>query len=309
MNSSNTNGPAEYPLVSIGLPVFNDEKSIKNSIQAIIDQSFQNWELIISDNNSSDETLKIIKECVKFDDRIFFYKQEINIGMYPNFEFVLNKSKGQYFHWLGSDDSRSANFLEDNISFLEEHPDFVASCSSKYFGAIDKIQNNNINFSLDQDLAYKRINWLLTNIWQSHSIYYSVVRTSIIKQCQFLGEHFLSQDWIVDIHMAKHGKIALQNNSYIIIGESGISKVNPYKPFRVIWIEFIVPLYTFHKKFNKLTSNFDFKSKVKLQVKMALIHSIITRIRFMRSLRKILRKLIKDKVRAIYQKWNQILIK
>ena len=305
MNSSNTDVIIEYPLVSIGIPVFNDANTIKNSIQAIIDQSFQNWELIISDNNSSDETLKIIKECVKFDDRILFYKQEINIGMYPNFEFVLNKSKGKYFHWLGSDDSRSANFLEENISFLEEHPDFVASCSSKYFGAIDKIQNNNnINFSLDQDLAYKRINWLLTNIFQSHSIFYSVVRTSVIKQCQFLGEHFLAQDWIVDIHMAKHGKIALQDNSYIVLGEKGISKVNPFKPFRVIWIEFFVPLYTFHKKFNKLTSSFDFKSKVKLQVRMALLHSTITRIRFMSSLIKILRRLIKDKVRAIYQIWN-----
>jgi len=123
--------------VSIGLPVFNSESTIKAAIESIIHQSFKNWVLIISDNNSSDQTVSIIEEFLIKDNRIFLYKQENNIGMYQNYEFVLKKSigKGKYFHWLASDDTRSINFLEENITFLEENNDYIASCSIKFFGS------------------------------------------------------------------------------------------------------------------------------------------------------------------------------
>ena len=81
------------PLVSIGLPVFNSEKTIADAIKAIIDQSVGNWELVISDNNSSYDTVKIIEKFINLDKRIFLYKQEENIGIIRNFDFVLKKSK------------------------------------------------------------------------------------------------------------------------------------------------------------------------------------------------------------------------
>lgn len=268
------------PLVSIGLPVFNSEKTIADAIKAIIDQSVGNWELIISDNNSNDNTVKIIEKFINLDKRIFLYKQEVNIGIIRNFDFVLKKSKGKYFHWLAADDSRSIDFLNENISFLETHSDFAASCSTKFFDSIDSDQKNNKNFSLEQSTAKARIDYLLENIWQSHAIYYSVIRTKIIKKCQFLGEHFLAHDWIIDLFIAQHGKIALQDTSYIIIGINGISRINPYKPFRIAWIEFFIPLYTFHKKFNLLINYFSFSDKCALQLKIILLHIYIIRRRF-----------------------------
>lgn len=297
MKHSQNEGTEKFPLISIGLPVFNNQNLIKTAIQSIISQSFQNWELIISDNNSSDETVKVIEELIKSDERIFFYKQKSNIGVYPNFKFVLDKAKGKYFHWLAADDLRSDNFLNENVFFLESNESFVASCSKKYFGSVDKVQKKNTNFSIDHNMAFNRINYLLDNIWQSHSIYYSVIRTSVIKQCQFLGEHFLAQDWIVDVHLAKYGKIALQNGSFIIIGETGISKVNPYKPFRVCWIELFIPLYTFHIKFNYLISDFSLLEKSKFQLKIISLHLFVVRNRFMRSLRKLLRRIFKYKAK------------
>ena len=86
--------------------------------------------------------------------------------------------------------------MEENILYLENHSDFIASCSQKYFGSLKKDQKNNINFKIDQDTAQKRINVLVDNIWESHSIYFSVIRTKAIKNCQYLGEHYLAQDWI-----------------------------------------------------------------------------------------------------------------
>jgi glycosyltransferase involved in cell wall biosynthesis len=267
-------------IVSIGLPVFNSEKTIADAIKTIINQSFENWELIISDNNSNDSTIKIIEKFTAIDERIFLYKQKKNIGMFPNFDFVLKKSKGKYFHWLAADDLRSVNFLNENISFLDTHYDFVASCSKKYFDSVNSDQKNNKNFSLEQTSPKARIDYLLENIWQSHSIYYSVIRTEIIKKCQFLGEHFMAHDWIIDLFIAQHGKIAIQKGSYIIIGINGISRVNPYKPFRTSWIELILPLYSFHKRFNLLIKSFSFFEKCKLQYKIIQLHTYIIRRRF-----------------------------
>ena len=287
-HSQNESDKKLIPLVTIGLPVFDSEKTIEAAIESILNQSYQNWELIISDNNSNDQTIKIVEKFLSLDSRIFLYKQKTNIGMYRNYDFVLKKSKGKYFHWLASDDTRSNNFLEENILYLENHSDFIASCSQKYFGSLKKDQKNNINFKIDQDTAQKRINVLIDNIWESHSIYFSVIRTKAIKNCQYLGEHYLAQDWIIDMFLAKHGKIALQKNSYIIIGESGVSKINPFKPFRLMWIEFIIPLYSLHKRFNHLISNFSFLDKITLQKKIIFLHIITIRMSLIRYIKSFL---------------------
>jgi len=265
--------------ISIGLPVYNGADSIKEAIGSIIAQSFNNWELIVSDNNSSDSTVEIVEEFAKLDKRISLYKQKENIGMYPNFHFVLKKSKGKYFHWIGADDQRSTNFLQDNIAFLDQYPDCVASCSEKFFGSINEYQKLNVNFSLEQKTVRERFECLLDNIWQSHSIYYSVIRTEVIKKYQFFNENFLANDWIVDLFLARHGKVVLQNSSYIVIGEKGVSRTNAFKPFRANWIEGLFPLYTFHKKFNILIDKLNFIDKCVLTFKVIVLHSQLIKIR------------------------------
>ena len=266
-------------VISIGLPVYNGADSIKEAIDSILAQSFNNWELIVSDNNSSDSTVEIVEEFVKLDKRIYLFKQKENIGIYPNFHFVLKKSKGKYFHWLGADDQRSTNFLQDNFSFLNNNPDFVASCSEKFFGSVNNSQKSNVNFALDQLSVQDRFKYFLDNAWQSHSIYFSVIRTELIKECKFLGENYLAHDWIIDLFLARHGKVALQTNSYIILGEKGISRTEPFKQFRTNWIESLFPLYTFHKKFNILIDKLNFIVKCALTFKVLGLHFQLIKLR------------------------------
>jgi len=92
------------PLVSIGLPVRNGEDYISLTIKSLLSQSYKNFELIISDNFSIDNTAKICKKFEKKDWRITFIKQKKNIGQTKNFNTVLKKSKGKYFMWAAHDD-------------------------------------------------------------------------------------------------------------------------------------------------------------------------------------------------------------
>ena len=79
---------SDLPEVSIGLPVYNGELFLKKALDSLLNQTYSNFELIISDNNSTDSTQKICQEYAKNDKRICYIHQEKNIGAFSNFSFV-----------------------------------------------------------------------------------------------------------------------------------------------------------------------------------------------------------------------------
>lgn len=100
------------PKVSIGLPVYNGEEFIAEAIRSVLDQSYVDFELIISDNNSTDKTIEICNYYAKLDKRIKLYKHDENIGMVENFNFLIENSWGEYVCWLSHDDYWSPKYLE-----------------------------------------------------------------------------------------------------------------------------------------------------------------------------------------------------
>ena len=88
---------SKNPVISIGMPVYNGEKFLRNKIESLLNQTFQDFELIISDNGSTDLTYKICNEYTKKDKRIIYFQQKKNIGGWNNFLFVLEKAKNEYF--------------------------------------------------------------------------------------------------------------------------------------------------------------------------------------------------------------------
>ena len=100
--------------VSIGMPVYNGEKFIREALDSVLAQTFTDFELVISDNCSSDKTKQICEEYAAKDSRIRYIQQSKNIGAVGNFEYLLNEAKGQFFMWLACDD-----YLENN-AYLSE---------------------------------------------------------------------------------------------------------------------------------------------------------------------------------------------
>jgi glycosyltransferase involved in cell wall biosynthesis len=109
----------KIPLVSIGMPVYNGEKYIRDAIDSILAQSFRNFELIISDNFSTDSTQKICETYLKKDTRIKYIKQPKNLGASSNFKFVLKKAVGEFFMWAAHDDFWDKNWLEYLIAIMK----------------------------------------------------------------------------------------------------------------------------------------------------------------------------------------------
>lgn len=109
------------PLVSIIMPVFNCEMFLSESIQSVISQSYQNWELIIVDDGSQDASVPIIESYVEKDPRVRLYKNETGEhgpGIARN--FGIERISGKYTYFLDADDWIEKDLLRDTVALAEE---------------------------------------------------------------------------------------------------------------------------------------------------------------------------------------------
>lgn len=170
------------PLVSIGMPVYNGEKFIRAAIDSILSQTYSNFELIISDNNSTDGTAKICREYAARDERIYVHQNSHNEGAARNFNKVFNLSKGTYFKWAAHDDLIAPDLIEKCLIVLEQNPDFVL-CHSQV-RIIDEqgnfVRSYNTKLQTDSLNPVKRCYELLF----PHLNYqiYGVIRSSVLRQ-------------------------------------------------------------------------------------------------------------------------------
>lgn len=107
------------------MPVYNGEKYIEAALDSILSQTFTNFELIISDNASTDRTAEICKSYTAKDKRIQFFRSEKNLGASPNFNRVFKLSSGEYFKWAAHDDILAPEFLSRCVDVLNQNPTTV----------------------------------------------------------------------------------------------------------------------------------------------------------------------------------------
>ena len=182
--------------LTIGLPTYNCENIIGNKIEELLKQSFKDYVLIISDNNSTDNTGKICESMSKKDNRIVFFQQDKNKGPFWNFNFLLQKAQTNYFVMTTPDDILSKNFLESNINILEKCKELVGSIGecSLFNRIIDsnshKLEINILKNSRKYQYVHpvkgelkEKIRFYLD--FQMGSQFFSVFRTKDIKFANF----------------------------------------------------------------------------------------------------------------------------
>ena len=118
------------PLVSIGLPVYNGEHSIERAINALLSQTYQNFEIVVSDNGSSDNTLELAKRFESKDSRIKVLHNDLNQGSIWNFNNVFQFSSGKYFMWASHDDHHEETFISRCVEAMEKDS-FAALCAPR----------------------------------------------------------------------------------------------------------------------------------------------------------------------------------
>lgn len=113
------------PRISIGLPVYNGEQFICQTLDSILAQTFQDFELIIADNASTDATLEICKQYVARDPRIILLESDDNHGAAWNYNRIFDLARGEFFKWAAADDICAPEFLQRCAEILASQPDIV----------------------------------------------------------------------------------------------------------------------------------------------------------------------------------------
>jgi len=113
------------PRVSIGLPVYNGENYLEEAIDSILAQTYKDFELIISDNASTDRTPDICQAYANKDPRIRYYRNEKNIGAAVNFNRVFELSSSEYFKWAAHDDIIAPDYISECIEILDNDDSIV----------------------------------------------------------------------------------------------------------------------------------------------------------------------------------------
>lgn len=203
--------------VSIGMPVYNGEQFITKALDSLLSQTFTDFELIISDNASTDSTPAICEQYAKKDKRIRYARQEKNNEATWNFNFVLQEATCKYFMWAAIDDIWDAHFLEKNVNVLESNKNVVGSISDvKLYGRLSsdsKLRSNDprsenfINYQFTHPVSgpYEKKVGFYLKFRQGTSIY-ALYRTDMLRKCM-IHQYFPAVDLAVILSILKYGDI------------------------------------------------------------------------------------------------------
>jgi glycosyltransferase involved in cell wall biosynthesis len=256
------------PLLAIGLPVYNGEAALHETIKSLREQTFQNFRIIISDNCSSDNTEQICRAYCDLDKRISYTRQKRNLGAEKNFLYVLRQSDCKYFIWVAVGDLHSKDSLMRNLKFLETNLDYVASTSQAHFVGSDRPQKDMGDRPIISDNPGERMAKFLRG-FHSNAAFYSVYRTKEIQSLSIPEKTFLGWDWLVSLSVLKKGKVHRESTSFLWLAESGQSSEQLiFKKYRNENIEKIFPFFELTKFVINILGDIDLKSKTAILVRL-----------------------------------------
>jgi len=258
--------------VSIGMPVYNGEADIRSALNSLLEQTFSDFELIISDNASNDRTEAICREYAGRDSRIRYVRQSKNLGATENFLFVLDEAIGEYFMWAAADDLRSPDYLEKNIEFLLQKDGYIASTSKTHF---DDREYNSISmgdFAIEDEVVPERmINFFRG--WHANARFYGLYRHSVLKNYKERQKSYFGSDWAWVIHALTYGKIARLDDGWVRLGSGGVSnRSNVFMRHNSSLVKFVLPFFDLSVFTIKIIRSYGAIYLIRLLPRLALIN-------------------------------------
>lgn len=199
------------PLVSIGLPVFNGQNFLEEAIKSVLNQTYKNLELIISDNGSTDNTQKICYKYLKQDKRIQYYRFSKNYGAAKNYNRTFNFSNGKYFKWLAHDDLLTNTNISRSVRIMEKYPDITLCGSQKIIIDADGnllSQYDFQNLNLLENDPVVRYNYFLKAFakgFDHADFIFGLIRSSELKTTNLIG-NYTSADFTLLAELILKGK-------------------------------------------------------------------------------------------------------
>ena len=222
---------ARRPTVSVGMPVYNGERYLEEALQSILTQTFDDFELVISDNASTDRTGEICRAHAEKDERIQYLSMEQNMGPIENFNNVFRLSTGRYFKWAAADDICGRDYLRQAVEVLDGEPTVVLAWArttgigehGEPVALPNEVSDLNSAVSVYSPDPVVRFRRLLRNMWWVDGPLYGVIRSDTLARTRWIHPPHVSGDQILLTELSLLGRF------YELPSEAFYSRVHPHK--------------------------------------------------------------------------------
>lgn len=198
----------QQPAISIGMPVYNGDEFIRVAIDSILAQTYGNFELVISDNASTDESESICREYAARDSRVKYQRNTVNIGASENYNNVFRRSTAPYFKWASCNDYCAPEFLARCVEVLNANSDIVLVYprTRLFRESIADAQDYEDGVDIRDDSAVVRFEQFIARL-RLNNIMNGVMRAAPLRRTSLIKPYFAS-DCVLMAELALYGKIA-----------------------------------------------------------------------------------------------------
>jgi len=192
------------PLVCIGVPVYNGEDKIESAVHSLLNQTYTNIRVVISDNASTDRTRGICERLGAEDPRVHYLRQPVNLGPSSNFLTVLDHARSEYFMWLGHDDWLSESYIEECVRTLSENLDVSLACGQAIYYQDGKELFRGVAVQLTQERPRDRVVAYYSMV-ADNGTFYGLMRRNQLVMVKL--RNVMGGDWLTIASMAFLGKV------------------------------------------------------------------------------------------------------
>jgi glycosyltransferase involved in cell wall biosynthesis len=198
--------PGGPPLVSVGMPLYNAVEYLDEAIESLLDQTFGDFELVMSDNASTDGTVDRCREWAAKDSRIVVLASDTNRGAAWNYNRTVEASSGRYFRWQAHDDRCDADHLLRLVDCFSRDPGIVLAYShTRLIDAQgDEIRLLHDRLGVDSDSAAQRYRMMIRNLKDCNAVF-GLIDRSVLMNTQMIGA-YASSDRALLYELALRGR-------------------------------------------------------------------------------------------------------
>lgn len=206
------------PRISLALPVFNGEKYLAEALESILNQTFSDFELVISDNASTDRTPEIIERFARLDDRIRVIRQPETVGAAANFNLLFAETSADVFKWCAHDDQLEPEYLSETYHALQASPESVLCHTHTVIRDLDLGSNEVFvpQFTMPADDRVARLRQMLMYGRRCYEVF-GLIRREALMQTDLIGD-FRGGDNVLMCRLALLGPVMIVPKPLFILG-------------------------------------------------------------------------------------------
>lgn len=205
------------PRVTIGLPLYNGQRFVAQTLDSLLAQDFADFEIVVSDNASTDHSVAVVEGYTQRDARVRLVRQPVNLGANGNFSAVVHEARGEYFKWATCSDLCNPGFLRACVDLLDGQPQAVLAAPRTFIFTDDPSQAQAYPHDIEvrdsrPSQRFIRVNQTL----KLNNAMNGLIRTAALRQLRPPIDHYIKADLVMISCLAMQGEFHIAEGAHFL---------------------------------------------------------------------------------------------